>query len=94
MADGSAAFVSQSVINNAEIRATANAEAKNKASIWADKIETESLVILESRMGNYESWNSNLRSELIKRDCMDSIKYYNNPNAKTSVIANKNVALF
>lgn len=44
--------------------------------------------------GNCESWNSNFRNELMKRDCLDTIKFHHNPNEKLSVVSNKNVSLF
>ena len=52
MSDEITTNATQSILQ-AEISATANAEAKNKTAIWADKIETESLIILESMMENY-----------------------------------------
>lgn len=45
-------------------------------------------------MGNYESWDSNFRNELIKRDCLDAIEFHHNPNEKLSFVVNMNVALF
>ena len=42
-----------SIVESAEISAAANAEAKNKTAIWADKLEIESLIVLESLMKNF-----------------------------------------
>ena len=42
----------RSIIESAEISAAANADAKSKTIIRADKIDTESLVILNSMMEN------------------------------------------
>ena len=63
----------QSIIESAEISAAANADAKSKTVTWADKIDTENLVILDSMMDNYETWTSNFRNELLKRDKLDII---------------------
>lgn len=54
MAEQSNSPLKNSVLKYAEISATANAEAKIKTAIWEDEIETESKVILEGLMGNYE----------------------------------------
>lgn len=94
---------------NAEINATANTKAKNKTAIWTDKIEVDTvycidvdlvstIIIHEGMMGNFESWNSNFRNELVKRDCLDVIdyliKYQLYQEDKFAVIANKNVTMF
>lgn len=94
MTEAGGSPVLQSVITNAEISATANEEAKRKREIWAGSIETESLVILESMKGNFELWNSIFRNELMKRDCLDLIKYEDDQNDKTSFISNKKKRCF
>lgn len=53
------------VLEVAEIKVTANAEAYNKASIWVDKVEIDSSNILDGMMSKFESWNSSLRNELL-----------------------------
>lgn len=63
------------VLENVEINATANAETKDKTAIWANKIDVDTATILDGMMENFESWNSNFRTELVKRDCLDVIKY-------------------
>ena len=93
MSDESAPLA-PSIVGSAEISAAANAEAKNKTAIWADKLDTDSLVVLDSLMKNFETWNSNFRNELMKRDSMDAIKFHHNVNDKLAVVANKNVSLF
>lgn len=80
------------VTENADISTTANAEAKNKTGIWADSINTDTLIALEGMMGNFKTWNSNFRNELLKKDCLDVIKYQIDEDDKMSVIADKNVA--
>ena len=55
MSDEISPSAAESLINSAQISAADNAEAKNKTAIWADKIDTETTVILESMMENYES---------------------------------------
>ena len=92
MSDESAPMA-PSIVESGEISAAANAEAQNKTAIWADKLETESLA-LDSLMKNFETWNSNFRNELMKRDFMDVIKFHHNANDKLAVVANKNVSLF
>ena len=86
MSDDITPNAAQSIMALTEISAAANAEAKNKTAIWADKIETENLIILESLMENYETWNLNFRNELMKRDCLDSIKFHHNVDEKLSVV--------
>lgn len=51
------------------------------------------LVILEGIMGNFKSWNSNFRNELVKSDCLDVIKYQFDQKDKVAVIANKNLTM-
>lgn len=45
-------------------------------------------------MGNFETWNSNFRNELVKRDCLDVIKNQHDQKDKVSAVAKKNVAMF
>lgn len=67
---------------------------KTKNIVWADKVHIGTIIILESTMTNYEFWNSNFRNELVKCDCLDVVKFAHNDSNKTSLIANKNVAMF
>lgn len=50
-------------------------------------------IVLDGVKGNYEAWNSNLRNELLKRDCLHAIKYPHDYNDKSMVIENKNVVI-
>ena len=93
MSDESAPLA-PSIVESAEISAAANAEAKNKTSIWADKLEIESLIVLNSLMKNFATWNPNFRNELMKRDSMDAIKFHHNASDKLAVVENKNVSIF
>lgn len=65
----------KTVLENAKISTTASAEAKTKPAIWADKIELELTMFLELMMGNFETWNSNFRNEMVKRYFIDVITY-------------------
>lgn len=85
------------VMENAEIITTANAEAKNKTAIRADKldqVDVYTVIVLEGMTGNFKLRNFNLCNKLVNRDCLDIIKYQLDENDKISVIANKNVAMF
>lgn len=55
MIESSNALLLNSVVENADISATANTEAKIKALIWAERIDTEDIVVLEEITVNYES---------------------------------------
>lgn len=42
----------KATMENSEISATAKAKAIDKTAIWAERVNTETVVVLEGRMGN------------------------------------------
>lgn len=91
---GVASQIRKGITDQEEFSAVANAEAKEKAVIWADKIDSGDIVELEACMENYEVWNAKFINELVKRECQDTIKYALDIEDKISMVANKNVRLF
>lgn len=79
---------------NSEICATEKAEAIIKTAVSADKVDSETITVLEGMVEDYETWNSNFRNELLKRESLYAIKYQHDDTDKISVIANKNFAMF
>lgn len=66
---GLSAQLSKDITDQAEFSEVANAEAKEKVVIWADKIDSADIIELEACTENYEVWKANFINELIKREC-------------------------